>query len=61
MGKDETKVACLSFLCICVHVFDRTRTWVVQLKGVRAEREEHNDEGRKANKKREISGWCGCL
>lgn len=39
MGKDETKVAHLSFLRICSHAFDRIRTRVMRLKGVRAERE----------------------
>lgn len=52
-GKGRNKGGVSSFLCMCVHVFDRTRTWVVRLKGVRAEREEDDDEGRKKQKCRE--------
>lgn len=53
MGKGETKVACLSFLCLCLRAFDRTRIWVIRLKGVRAEREEDNGD-RTKKKKRKI-------
>lgn len=67
-GKGRNKGGVSSFLCMCVHVFDRTRTWVVRLKGVRAEREEDDDKGRKKQKCRESEReqiewrkWCGCL
>lgn len=52
-GKDETKVACLSFLCMCSHAFDRACTRVIWLKGVRVETEEDNDDRRRIRKKNE--------
>lgn len=65
MGKDETKVECLSFMCMCVHAFDGTCTWAVRLKGVRAKREKDEDEGKekKENERAQIERrrQCGCL
>lgn len=51
-GRRQNKGAVLFFLCACARVFDRNRSQVRQLKGVRAEREggggredEDDDEG----------------